>query len=155
VRLYARERGGASIPAPERAGALARTLAFYSSTAWHTLARLRPGAGRLATAAPPWAAGGLEFEDVARALDWLETERPNLLAAVEQAAASEDLIEGAVQLTQALFGFFDLRAYWQEWAWMNQVALDAARRSGDLGGQARLLTDLGIAYSSQGRDDDG
>ena len=54
VRLYARERAVLTHPEPERSAALARTIGDYTATAWRTLALLRPGDRRTATADPRW-----------------------------------------------------------------------------------------------------
>ena len=62
------------------------------ATAWRTLALLRPGDYRLARADSRWSSGGLEFADDTAALGWLESERANLLAAVQQAAASPGVL---------------------------------------------------------------
>ena len=130
VRLYARSHAEARHAEPERLGALTRTWAFFTATTWATFALLRPGDRRLAAADPRWTGGGLEFPDASEALVWLEAERTNLVAAIPQIDALAPVIPAALacQLTQALFGFFVARDYWQDGLQANQTALELARR---------------------------
>jgi tetratricopeptide (TPR) repeat protein len=152
VRLYARERAAREQPEQRRTAALLRLLGFYTATAWCTLGFLRPGDYRLARADHRWSKGGLEFADHQSALGWLEAERANLLAAVRQAAAaSGEPAEIAVQLAQALFGFFMVRNWWQDCVQVNQTALELARGRDDRAAEALAHNDLGGAYVQQGR----
>jgi hypothetical protein len=88
LRLYAREQAGQRHPERVRAAALTRALGFYVATTWQTVGVLRPGDYRLARADERWRKGGLEFGDDVAALGWLDAERANLLAAIQQAAAT-------------------------------------------------------------------
>jgi tetratricopeptide (TPR) repeat protein len=153
VRVYAREHAAKRHPEPERLAALTRMLAFYTATAWDTLAQLRPGDHRLATADPRWTGGGMRFPDASAALAWLEAERANLLAAIPQAAAAVPAIPAklACQLPPALFGFFFVRGYWQDGVQANRIALELARRTRDLAAQAHANNDLGVFYWLLGR----
>ena len=152
LRLYAREQASRRQPEPERAAALGRAFGLYVATAWRTLALLRPGDPRLARADDRWTTGGLELADAATALDWLDTERANLLAAVRQAAATPGVPAAlGVQLAQALFGYFSVRSHWRDWVQVNQTALGIARRLGDLAAQAQAHNDLGLGHSRPGR----
>jgi DNA-binding SARP family transcriptional activator/Tfp pilus assembly protein PilF len=154
LRLYARELARKQHHERVRAAALTRALGFYLASAWQTLALLRPGDYRLARADDRWRKGGLEFPDDQLALRWLEVERPNLLAAVQQAAATPGVpAEISVQLAHALFGFYWVRTHWTDWVQVNQTALGAARRIGDLAAQALAHNDLGVAYMLQGHYD--
>ena len=152
LRLYARELAAQSHPEPERAAALTRALGFYAATTWGTLAVLRPGDHRLARADDRWRDGGLELADEHSALGWLETERANLLAAIQQAAATPGIPnELATQLAHALFGFLWVRGHWDDWVRVSQLALAAAQRTGDRAAQAHAHNDLGLARYRQGR----
>ena len=144
LRVYARELADEMHPESDRAALLARVLRFYVATTWSTLALLRPGDLRLRTVDAHWSKGGLEFSDAAEALAWLEAERANLLAAVQQAAAA-DLGVPALQLGSALIGWFGVRGYWQDCVQVNKIALRIACEAGDQAGRARVHTDLGIA----------
>jgi DNA-binding SARP family transcriptional activator/tetratricopeptide (TPR) repeat protein len=152
LRLYAREQAARQRTAPERAAALGRVLGLYAATAWHTMRLLRPADLRLARADDRWTSGGLEFADATAALDWLEAERANLLAAIRQAAATPGIPGAiAIQLAHALFGMFSVRSHWQDWVQVNQTALAIARQLGDRAAQAQAQADLGFACCSQSR----
>jgi DNA-binding SARP family transcriptional activator len=152
LRLYARELAGRHLRESERATAVTRVLGFYVATAWQTLDLVRPGDHRLARADDRWRKGGLEFADEQQALGWLEAERANLLAAVEQAAGSPGVpAEIVIQLAQALFGFFRVRSHWDDRVRVNQTALRVARRLGNRSAEAQALNDLGGGYWRQGR----
>ena len=151
LRVYARELASERHSQAERAAALTRALGYYTASTWQTLAVLSPGDRRLAHADDRWRKGGEEFADAASALAWLEAERPNLLAAIQQAATPGVPDENATQLAQALFGFFVVRGHQQDWVRANQVALGVARRTGDRAAQAQALNDLGGAYQRYGR----
>ncbi len=151
LRVYARELASERHSESKRAAALTRALGYYTASAWQALAVLSPGDRRLAHADERWRKGGVEFADATSALAWSETERPNLLAAIQQAATPGVPDEIATQLAQALFGFFVVRGHQQDWVRVNQVALGVARRTGDRSAQAQALNDLGIAYKRYGR----
>ncbi len=154
VRAHARDHAAQRYTACERTHALTRLIGFYTATAWRTLALLRPGDRRAMSADPRWSAGGLTFADVTQAVTWLEAERANLLAAITQAQASagyEIPLELPVQLSRALFGFFVVGGYLNDWAEANRAAVALAQRIGDRAGEASAQTDLGTAYEWLGR----
>ncbi|HEY8474589.1 MAG TPA: tetratricopeptide repeat protein [Natronosporangium sp.] len=150
VRIYARELAVASWPEPERTAALARALRFYTATAWHTLTYFRRGGLRRERADQRWTAGGQALASPAEAFDWLEAERANLLAAAAQAATVDELDAAAIQLAQALFGFFHDYRYWRDWEAVNQIALRVARRRQDPVAEAQALNDLGASWQVRG-----
>jgi tetratricopeptide (TPR) repeat protein len=153
LRLHARQHATEQYPESARLAALTRLFGFYTATAWHTLALLRPGDRRAATTHPQWRHGAPRFPDMVAALGWLEAERANLLAAITQAAAATPKIPAALvgQLTRALFGFFLVRGYWQDGVQANQTALELARRIHDQAAQAHALIDLGAICRRLGR----
>jgi DNA-binding SARP family transcriptional activator len=150
LRLYARDHATRQHPSLDLAAALDRTLHFYVATAWHTHALLRPGDQRLAKVERRWTRDGLQFQDLAGALAWLEAERTNLVAAVGQAAARDNQRAAAVQLAQALFAFLWLRSYWQDCIQINQTALSVAGQVGDRAAEGQATNDLGGVYWLQG-----
>ncbi|WP_433362136.1 AfsR/SARP family transcriptional regulator [Actinoplanes sp. CA-142083] len=78
----------------------------------------------------------------ARPLDWLERERLNLRAMVEQAAAL-GLTEVCWDLAVSAHEFYALRGYFDDWRVTHEVALAACRAAGDRRGEALVLTALG------------
>ena len=152
LRLYSRELAQQHSESA-RSAALTRVLAFYVATAGQTLELLRPGDYRLARIEDRWRKDGLEFGNDQAALQWLDAERANLVAAVAQAATSGSgvLEEMAAQLAHTLYGFFMVRGHWSDWAQVNQIALDIARANGDRPGQAQVHNDRGVRYWRLGR----
>jgi tetratricopeptide (TPR) repeat protein len=154
LRLYARELASQKLLQHARAAALTRALTFYVASAWHTLELLRPGDHRPARVDDRWRKDRLEFADEQEALRWLETERANLVAAVQQAATTPGVpAEISVQLAQALFGFFYVHSHWDDCEQVSRTVLAVAQRTGDRAAAARAYNDLGVGYLRQGRYD--
>jgi DNA-binding SARP family transcriptional activator/tetratricopeptide (TPR) repeat protein len=153
LRAYAVELAAERHDERERTAVTTRILGFYLATVWRTLALLCPGdQRRLSRAEQRWRTDGLALADEAAALEWLDAERDNLMAAVQQAVSTPGVPAAiAVQLAHALFGFFSIRAHWDDWAHVNQVALDTARRLGDRAGEAHAATDLAFVWWLRGR----
>ena len=150
LRLLARELATESWPAHELAAALTRSMRWQVATTWQAYATLRPGDPRLGTAGD-WAQGGTPLGSVQAALEWLESERANLLASAEQAAATDgvpDEIPG--QLARALFAFFHIRGHRADWIRLNQTALAVARRTRNPYAEAFAHRDLGAAHELRG-----
>jgi tetratricopeptide (TPR) repeat protein len=156
VRLYAREQAGSRQPEPERRDALTRIVGFYTATGWHTMEALYPGTWRLGIADQRWTGGGLTFTDASAARTWLVTERSNLLAAIAQGAETVTDGTGAIpaelpcQLIQALFGFFFVCNYWQDWLQASKTVLKVAGCLRDRTAEALAHNDLGIVYERLG-----
>jgi tetratricopeptide (TPR) repeat protein len=86
----------------------------------------------------------------AKAMEWFDSERANLVAAIQQAAgAGRDMM--AWKIPAAMWGYFYLRKPWTDWILSHEAGLAAARRSEDLYGQAWMLYSLGTAHWSQGQ----
>lgn len=129
---------------------MVRLLRWYATTAWEAFRVLRPADPR-PDGAGEWAARGARFSDVDGALAWLEAERSNLLAAVHQVAANPALpASAATSLARALFAFFHLRGYVNDWVEANEVARATAHRAGDPIAEAHANRDLGAAYEVRG-----
>jgi DNA-binding SARP family transcriptional activator/tetratricopeptide (TPR) repeat protein len=145
VRLF-----GRALPADGADAALGRLLGWYANTAWQAFRFLRPADPR-PNSAGRWAAPGSTFATAAEAVEWLETERLNLVAAVRQVAASPDLEgDAATSLARALFGFFHVRGYLNDWVDVNQAARAIAQRAGDRIAEAHACRDLGAAHEMRG-----
>jgi tetratricopeptide (TPR) repeat protein/transcriptional regulator with XRE-family HTH domain len=157
VRLHARERAEGLYAGPVQTAALVRAFGFYVATAWTTMSLLRPGDWRLLTVDPRWSDGGLVFDDAAAAREWLQVERPNLLAAVAQMAAPAGPTSAAPpellgQLASALVGFFFTgRSHWREWERVTRTVLEVASRRGARLGRAMAQNDLGLVHRTQAR----
>ncbi|MEV4465905.1 BTAD domain-containing putative transcriptional regulator [Micromonospora echinofusca] len=139
IRLFARERAEDETGA-QRTAALNRMLTHYLERTRHAVALLRPG-----TRAAP-ISGPAHFADADAALEWLTAERPNLVAAVVQSAASAATARVGVDLADSLFLFFEMRGHVGDWITVDQAGIAAAERLGDRVAQAGLLHDLAVAY---------
>ena len=150
VRLFAREQ--VEEGADEAAGqaALARALRWYLAGAECADELLKP-TGLRSPGGPHREA--IAFADREEALGWLEAERPNLVAAAQQAAAHAPAppAEVAWQLSNALWRFFDLRKHWADWHATCQAALQAAQRVGNRDAAGRALNNLGVIHGQQRR----
>ncbi|WP_228973228.1 tetratricopeptide repeat protein [Streptomyces sp. DH12] len=83
--------------------------------------------------------------DEPEALSWLDTERANLMAS-GQYAAEHDWLSHTSQLTATLHRYLLGHAHQADALALNDLALRAARRSGDTATEARTLIDLGQVY---------
>ncbi|MFI6372315.1 BTAD domain-containing putative transcriptional regulator [Streptomyces sp. NPDC050546] len=150
LRDYARERATAEEPPPERAAAEERLFASYLRTAetaggalpWQYPQLPRDPAGPDGS---PAAAPG----EITAARNRLDSERANLLAAVEHTADSGPRHIAWHLMTALLrYCWLDLpRGVWQSAA---QAALRAAEAEEDKRGQAAMHRSLGIAHWDMG-----
>ncbi|MFI9559539.1 AfsR/SARP family transcriptional regulator [Nonomuraea endophytica] len=89
------------------------------------------------------------FTGAADALAWLEAERHNLVAAVEQAAAHGPR-PAAWHLADALRGFFWLRKHHADWKHVSELGLRAAELEADDLGQAAMAGSLAQLHADLG-----
>ncbi|MGW0071808.1 AfsR/SARP family transcriptional regulator [Streptosporangium sandarakinum] len=142
ARCSARELAGG----PGGAGgtdALARVLDGWTVLAGSAMARLPTTLFSLAPAGEPrWRPDGETAASLpADPLPWFDAERETLAEAV-RLAADAGLAGAAWGLAAALVPYFDLRCHFDEWRSTHRAALEAARRSGDRGGEAAMLRGL-------------
>jgi tetratricopeptide (TPR) repeat protein len=151
LRLFARECCTAEEPEAVRVEALNRALHWYLAVAVRASRLLYP-ADQRRVASVSDAGDGVALRDRAEALTWLEAERVNLLAAVRQAATSPGVPSDVVgHLATALFRFLEMRGSWHDLGAIDQLALQAARRSGDPHAEAQALNDLAVTYYRLGQ----
>jgi tetratricopeptide (TPR) repeat protein len=138
LRAYARELAGSHDDAGTRDAAVHRLLDHYLHSVRGAGALLEPFFDPVSV--PPAVDGVVaDPPDTAeRALSWFADERAALLAAVQLAAGS-GLTTHAWQLAWCLCSFLLRRGLWDDTALACNTALDAARRSADVAGQARCL----------------
>ncbi len=120
--------------------ALARLLAYYEHVAVAADSHLlvvAPDGGR-----------STRFATRDAALEWFDAERPNLVAAVERAAASGHQ-RHAVAITHHMYWFFQLRKHWIDWVTTHDVALVAARETGDDVAAGMMLNRIGNIYQER------
>ncbi|MEU6378448.1 tetratricopeptide repeat protein [Streptomyces sp. NPDC046909] len=118
-----------------------RVLRFYWRWAGAADDRLRWLPGRSVPA---------RFVDRGQALAWLDGERASLVAAV-QWANEEAHRQRAVALAGCLGSYLEWRRYFDDWATVARVALEAAHHAGDRFAEACAWNDLGFALREVGR----
>ena len=157
LRLFARDRAELEDGEGPCDAALDRALGWYLAVTERADALLGPG-GRAGSPGSPGSgeAEGVVLGDRAGALEWLEAERDNLVAAARQAAvlAPAPVASVAWRLSYALFRFFYLRKHWADWQAVCEAAVLAARRSGNRAAEAAPRNNLGIICLEQRRYED-
>ncbi|MER6145247.1 BTAD domain-containing putative transcriptional regulator [Streptomyces sparsogenes] len=144
LRAYAIELTQAYDSEADRRAALHRTLDHYLHTA---LAAGRVFTPHRTPITLPAARPGVSPEPLAEygeALTWFTVEHP-VLVAVQQQAAESGFETHAWQLAWTLAEFLDQLGHWHDQDVVHTVALEAARRTDDLAGQAHALHGLGLA----------
>lgn len=136
VRLYADERAHAHADEDQRTEAVSRLLDYYLTATKAADTHVRSGVG-----VPP----APRFDSRVQAIAWLESERPNLIAAV-LAAPELGCPAAATGITLALALFLHRRRYLDDWINLATVALEIFRDCEDLTGQGQALNNLGIAF---------
>jgi tetratricopeptide (TPR) repeat protein/transcriptional regulator with XRE-family HTH domain len=143
LREYARTLSAAddTTDSHDAAGRLVNYYAHVAAAASRHIATWTTAGGRLPPTSPPASAPQLATSSEAAA--WLESERPNLHAAVNY-AATQAMPVHAIAIAAAMGGFLRSRGHWDQAAEQYQTALTAARAAGDLPGQAGVLDELGL-----------
>lgn len=93
------------------------------------------------------------FVDANSALEWLDRELPNVLAAA-RFAVSRGFPAVAWQLADAMWPLFLYRGRYTERLELDQLGLDAARQDGDALGEAKMLNRFGLTVMNLGRFDE-
>jgi DNA-binding SARP family transcriptional activator/Flp pilus assembly protein TadD len=153
LRVYAAERAGEEEPQAGRDDAVRRLVTWYLQTAHAAAHILEPQIQRIPLTTNDSLVRSLNFDTYQRALQWCETERTNLVAAIRQ-AAQHGLHALAWQLPLTLRRFFRLGKYWTDWIVTFQIALASARVLGERGGEGLILFSLGEPYTDLGRMDE-
>ncbi|WP_371547767.1 tetratricopeptide repeat protein [Streptomyces sp. NBC_00554] len=145
LREYAQECALVEETASDREAALERLLIWYLNAT-----RTTAGAGlfpELPSSLRPGRHPGLPSDTAAR--PWLDAERANLLAVINQ-AAHHGPRPVAWHLTSALFSDFWIHLPRKTWQTTAQTALDAAEAESDLFGQAAMHSSLAAARWDRG-----
>ncbi len=149
LREYARALATAGDAAESRAaaGRLVNYYAHVAAAAARHIATWTTAGGRPPPGLPPATAPPIAGSQQAAA--WLESERPNLYAAINYAAV-EAMPRHAITIATAMGGFLRARGHWDQAARQYQTALAAARQAGDRPGQAGALDELGLLQQLTG-----
>ncbi|MDT0445073.1 AfsR/SARP family transcriptional regulator [Streptomyces johnsoniae] len=139
LRAYARELTAATDDAAERSAATRRVLDYYLHSAHRAHRQLGPSWRQPTDLGTPRDGIVVEtFADEAAAVAWFTAERACLLDAFEGAAA-EELDTLVCALAWVLTGLLDRQGHWHDLGRVQDTALDASLRLGELGEQARAL----------------
>jgi len=143
LREHARALAATDNPA-EAEQASGRLLDYYLHGALAAGRHFTPWASAYRRPPPsPAPAEGPDLAALPVAAAWLEAERPNLTAAVGQ-AASHGSPSHAIAVASAISGFLAARGYHDQSAALHHRALAAAREAGDRLGEAGALAELGV-----------
>jgi tetratricopeptide (TPR) repeat protein len=151
LRVYAAEQAAAVVSDDHRRAALHRLLDHYVHTAHRASVLLDPH--RYLGDAPEEIEPGVTPEDIVdtgHALRWFTTEHRTLLAAVEHAAEA-GFPRHAWQLARAMNVYLYRQGHYHDLTASHRTALAAAKRAGDLTGQAHALRGIAAADGAVGR----
>ncbi|WP_067182550.1 AfsR/SARP family transcriptional regulator [Microtetraspora niveoalba] len=152
IRVFAREQLAATEPATERKAALGRALGallFLAEAAHHMeyggdYVQIHSNASR-------WPLPSALVDQIVSApLFWYEQERLTLVSGIRHAAQA-GFVELAWDLAISTVTLFESREYLDDWRDTHKIALAAARRAGDVRGQAAMLYSLGSLYIAEQR----
>jgi tetratricopeptide (TPR) repeat protein len=140
IRLFATEHSLSRAKQDKRSQATSVLLTYY-------LAGTRAASTYLdfTTPEPPATYG---FSDEGRALEWLDTEYANLVAAVRAANGMHAFI--ALNLTRSLFYIIAIRRRYNDAITLSPIAIRAARQLRDKHGEGVVLRNLGSAQMEVG-----
>ncbi|WP_239166074.1 tetratricopeptide repeat protein [Actinoplanes italicus] len=149
VRVYATVRATDEDRPAERRTALTRLFDFYLAAAATAMNTLHPAEAHRRPVIPPAGTPAPDLTDADTAREWLDTERPALVA-VAVHTAGHGWPSHTTRLSRTLFRYLD-GGHHTDALTVHGHAHHAARDSGDATGQAHALTNLGAAHSSLGR----
>ncbi len=150
LRAYASELTAARETQDQQSEAVTRLLDYYLHTTAAMMDSLMPAERHRRPRLPMPVAPPLTASGPGAALEWLDTERANLVAIVTYAASS-DWPGHAARLSATLSRYLETGGHAPEAMIIHGHARDAARRSGDLAGEGTALTSLALVDWKQGR----
>ncbi len=146
LRVYASEVVDADEPQADRQAAARRLSDHYLHCAHRADAVLNPTRDLIELVEPRAGVAVDEFASAAAATDWFTSEYQVLLAAV-RLAMDTGLDRHAWQLVWSMATYLERHQGFRDAAALQQIALQAARRLGDLPAQAYSHRLLGRAYA--------
>jgi tetratricopeptide (TPR) repeat protein len=153
IRLHARQEAMAVEPAEDRALALRRMLDWYlytATTAGHVVTPHRTDVRREFAQVP---VDPVTFAGHADALDWLDRERVNLLAAARE-AVGQGWHATAWQLADSMWGLFLYRTHYYDWLQFDLLAVQATEQAADREAEAGANDRLGLLLHALRRNDE-
>jgi tetratricopeptide (TPR) repeat protein len=153
LNIDARDRAHEEETPVERALCVRRMLDWYLTYATE--------AGRIVTPHRKGLRRDIEYVPVDQvvftghneALDWLDRERLNLLAAAN-AAFEQGMPAMTWQLADAMWGLFLFRTHYYDWMQFDLLAVTATQNGPDLAAEAEAQDRLGLLFHALGRNDE-
>jgi tetratricopeptide (TPR) repeat protein/DNA polymerase III delta prime subunit len=153
IRLHARQQAMEVDPEEERALAVRRMLDWYLYTATAAGAVVTPHRTDVRRDFVQVPVEPTTFAGHTDALEWLDRERANLLAAA-RAAAEHGWHATAWQLADAMWGLFLFRAHYYDWLQFDLLAVRETEEDADREAQAGANDRLGLLYHAVHRNDE-
>ena len=150
IRGYAALRAAHEDSQSEQRQAVGRLLDYYLRTADEADQVLHPFRRRTPVPRPRPAAASSALSTQQDAAGWLESEWHNILQAAQYAGRHE-WKKKCADLTHALAGFMEIRAYWDEAIAAHTLALQAGRDLADPARTARAALELSEVSQQTGR----
>ncbi|MFD5250801.1 tetratricopeptide repeat protein [Amycolatopsis sp. NPDC058340] len=145
ARVHARQQAARTEEPSARAGALRRMLNWYLDNVAEADLVIIPHRHRLSPRRDRPREQASRFSGTRDALDWVEGELANVVAAMH-AAVDEGWWQEVWQFCEGLWGFFLYRKHYRQWEKTHKWAVTAARRCADPAVEARMHIQLGYAY---------
>jgi tetratricopeptide (TPR) repeat protein len=145
LKFYATERAQKDESDPDRDDAVGRLMRWYLTAADAGADIVSRHRYRIPLGVEPGPAA-LPLTSVEDALDWYDSERENVLAAIRQAAAI-GMHDVAWHLAATLFPVFNRRDNWADCLTANRIGAESARLAGHRLGEAWTLQNLGYALA--------
>lgn len=153
IRLHARKKAEDEESAQNRDRAVRRMLDWYAHSATVADTLITPHRTRSHRDIVHTPRETVSFSDRTAALDWLDQERLNLLAAA-RCANDEGLHAMAWQLADSMWGLFLHRSHYTDWLQFDLLAEQAARSCADRSMEAETQDRLGLLFHALGRNDE-
>jgi DNA-binding SARP family transcriptional activator len=150
VRAHAAHTAARDQTQPTTYTALTRLLDHYRHTATLAMDAAYPYERESHLAVPPANTPGPDLHDPAAALDWLDNELTNLLAAATH-AAEHSQPEHVLHLSRILHWHLRTRGHYHDAETLHHQALTTAHATANHGGELDALTSLGDIHLLQGR----
>jgi DNA-binding SARP family transcriptional activator len=150
LRAYARELAASTDGKQDEQRGLTRLFDYYLSAAASAMDILFPAEAHRRPRIAATAAVVTELRGEADARAWLDTERPNLVAMVAH-CADHGWPRQATNLARTLFRYLMDGSHLPEAQTIYGHAMQAARTSGDMAAEARMLSGLGGIGMMKGR----
>lgn len=135
-----------------REAARSRLFSYYLVTTANAMDALYPVAKHRRPSSTAWISPSPDLSDPASATSWLEAELQNL-ALTAVFASAHGRSSYTIQLAQTLFRFLDVNGHYADALTINARAALAAEQDGDRVGEGHALTNRGLIFWRQGRND--